>query len=136
VQTPVGARCRDCARSDKLPTFAVQPVHYVKAIGAMLGTASVCGVIWAVIAATIPFFSFNFILAAGTGYAIAELVSRSVNRKRGPILAVIAACGVIIAYVTTLILPFGNFFPGFGHGFLFDFLAIIVGIIVAAGRLR
>ena len=132
VQTPVGARCRDCARSDKLPTFTVQPVHYVKAIGAMLGTAIACGFIWAII----PFTAFNIMLAAVIGYAIADLVSRSVNRKRGPVLAIIASCGVVVSYAITVILPFGHFFPGFGPGFLYDFLAIIVGIIVAVNRLK
>lgn len=136
VQTPVGARCRDCARADKLPTYAVKPTHYLKAIGAMLGTAIACGFIWAVIDASISFFSFNIILAGGAGYAIAEVVSRSVNRKRGPVLAVIASFGVIISYVITIILPFGHFFPGFGPGFLFDLLALVVGIVVAVNRLR
>ena len=137
VQTPVGARCRDCARADRLPTYALQPTHYLKAIGVMVVVSIAAGFAWVLAEAVIPFLGiFNIMLAGGVGYVIAELVSRAVNRKRGPVLAVIASIGVLMAYVTTIILPFGHFFPGFGPGFLFDLIALVVGIVVAVGRLR
>ena len=137
VQTPVGARCRQCARADRLPTYALKPVHYLRAVAAMLGTSIAVGFVWVLLDVMVPFASFfQIILAAGAGYIIAELVSRSVNQKRGPVLAVIASVGVIISYVVTVVVPFGTFFPGFGPGFLFDLIAIVVGIVVAVGRLR
>ena len=135
VQTPVGARCRDCARSDKIPTYTIRPTYYLRAVGAALGAALACGFVWAIIEASIRFVSFNILLAGAAGYAIAELVSRSVNRKRGTGLAVIAASGVVIAYLVTIV-TFRHSFPGFGLGLLFDLLAIGLGIVIAVNRLR
>ena len=43
VQTPVGARCPDCARLYKLPTYRVSAMHYLKASGVALGLAIACG---------------------------------------------------------------------------------------------
>jgi len=84
VQTPVGARCRDCARLYKLPTYRVPAVFYLRATGTALGVAVVCGIIWGIIEGFLISFFFGFfslILAAGVGHAIGEVVSLSVNRK-------------------------------------------------------
>jgi len=78
----------------------------------------------------IPFFSFNLLLAPGAGYAIGEVVSRSVNRKRGTRLAVIAGIAVVISYLTGILSPWGFHFR------LLDLLAIALGIFVAVIRLR
>jgi len=92
IQTLVGARCPDCAKLYKLPTYRVSTKYYLRAIGTGLGMAVVCGIIWGVIEWGIPIFSFNLLLAPGAGYIIGEIVSLSVNRKRGKGLATIAYC--------------------------------------------
>ncbi len=134
VQTPVGARCSDCARPTKVPTFSVSTPYYLRAIGAGLGTAIVCGIVWGVIGWIIPFFSFNLLLAPGAGYAIGEVISRSVNRKRGTILAIIAGIALVISYSITLILKGG--FPSGLFNILYDLLSLALGIYVAVTRLR
>ncbi|MBI2829807.1 MAG: hypothetical protein HYX81_01465 [Chloroflexi bacterium] len=140
VQTPVGARCPQCARLDKLPTYSMTRVYYLRAISAALGTAIFCGIIWALISVQLPFLYFNFLLAAGVGYAIAEVMSLSVNRKRGVPLAIIAGIAVIMSYLIsvgrTWGLPWGLPFPMFMPGLLFDLLALAFGIFVAVNRLR
>ena len=92
--------------------------------------AIVCGIVWGVIAGWVPFFFLNLILAAGVGYAIGEVVSLSVNRKRGTGLAIIAGVAVAISYLVSILLPLG-----FGFR-LFDLLALALGIFVAITRLR
>ena len=55
VQTPVGARCSDCARLHKLPTYHVSTQYYLRAMGSGLGMAIACGVAWGIIGWLIPF---------------------------------------------------------------------------------
>ena len=78
----------------------------------------------------LPFFFLNLFLAAGVGYAIGEVVSLSVNRKRGTGLAIVTGLAVAISYLVNLFLPFG-----FGFRF-FDLLALALGIFVAITRVR
>lgn len=140
VQTPVGARCPQCAPLHRLPTYSMTPIYYLRAIGTALGTAIFCGIIWALVSVQLPFLYFNFLLAAGAGYAIAEVVGLSVNRKRGAPLAIIAGIAVTMSYLISIGrmwgLPWGLPFPLFLPGLLFDLLALALGIFVAVNRLR
>jgi len=127
VQTPVGARCRDCAKLYKLPTYRVSAKYYLRAISTALGMAIVCGVVWGVVRGFVPFFFLNLLLAPGAGYAIGEVVSISVNRKRGKGLAMVAGIAVAISYLVSLL---------FGLFHIIDLLALALGIFVAVTRLR
>jgi hypothetical protein len=134
VQTSVGARCRECARTNKLPTFVLKPGDYVKGILAGLGAAVVCGFLWYFIRLFIPNFLFvGLVVAAGMGYAIGQAISYSVNRKRNVVLKLVAGICVLIAYVigNQIAMP-GQFVMGFG---LFNLFAIAVGIYLAVTKL-
>ena len=134
VQTPVGARCRDCAKLHKLPTYRVSTGYYLRAIGTALGMAVACGLVWGLINGFVPFFYLSIILAAGAGYAIGEVVSLSVNRKRSRALAAIASIAVVISYIVN-IFSFGR--PPFGlFHIIIDLVALGIGIYVAVNRLR
>lgn len=130
VQTPVGARCPNCARLHRLPTYRVSTKYYLRAVGTGLGMAIVCGLAWGVVGGFMRFLFLNLILAAGAGYAIGEVISLSVNRKRGTGLAIIAGIAVVISYLVSFL-----FQPGFPFG-LFSLLALALGIFVAVSRLR
>lgn len=134
VQTPVGARCRDCANLDKLPTYRVSSKHYLRAIGVGLGMAAFCGVAWGAIDAAIPFFSLNLLLASVVGYAVGEVISLAVNRKRGRGLSVVGGTSVAISYLVTVLffsgLPFGLFM------IIYHLVALVLGIYIAITRLR
>ena len=136
VQTPVGARCPDCARLHKLPTYSVSTGYYLKAIGVGLGMAVVCGLIWGVVAGQVPFFNFNLLLAPGVGYAIGEVISLSVNRKRGIGLAVIAGIALVISYVVSIFVPWGSGFNLNLFSLAINLVALALGIFVAVTRLR
>ena len=134
VQTPVGARCRDCAKLYKLPTFRVTARHYLRAAGAALGMAIVGGIIWGLLQGLLPFFFLSLLLAAGVGYAIGEVVSLSVNRKRSRWLATIAGIGVAISYLISIFffgrLPFGLI------NIVISLAALALGVYIAVTRLR
>jgi len=134
VQTPVGARCSECARLYKLPTYRVSTVYYLRAAGTALGMALVTGVIWGFVNQFIPFFYLNLLLGGGVGYAIGEVTSLAVNRKRGRGLATVAGTGVIISYLVSIFLFFG--LPAGILHILFDLISVALGIYFAVTRLR
>lgn len=134
VQTPIGARCPDCAGLNKLPTYVVSTRYYLKAIGASLGMAMVCGAAWGAIEWVVPFFSFNLLLAPAAGYAIGEVIGISVNRKRGMGLAILAGITVVISYAITFLFPTG--LPAGPFGIIYHLVALALGIFVAVSRLR
>lgn len=133
VQTPVGARCPDCARLQKLPTFRVTPGYYLRAISAAVGMIFGCGAAWGAIRAVMPFVYFNFLLAAAFGFAIGEVVGLSVNRKRSRGLVLIAGTAVAITYLVYIFPPWGLWFARFSP---FDLLAVALGVYVAIIRVR
>ena len=134
VQTPVGARCPDCAKLYRLPTFRISTKHYLRGIGVGLGMAFICGAAWGAIGWRIHFFSFNLLLAPAAGFAIGEVISLSVNRKRGTGLAVVAGMAVVVSYVVTFLFPSG--FPFGPLNITYHLIALALGIFVAVTRLR
>ena len=131
VQTPVGARCRECARLYKLPTFTVSKSYYLRAGFTAIGIAVVCGILWGFLEDFIPFFYiFNIILGAAVGYICAEIISLAVNRKRGTGLAIVAGSATLLSYMVGLVVPWGFRFS------LFDLIAIAAGVFIAVNRIR
>jgi len=128
VQTPVGARCRDCARLKRVPTYEVSPILYLRGLGAALGAGLALGIAWLYLAGALRLFLFlDLLLAAGVGYLIAEAVTRSARYKRGPMLQAAASLGMVLAYLPQALV----------RGFqLPDLLGLIIGLAVAISRLR
>ena len=134
VQTPVGARCSKCAGLKRLPTYEIAPQQYLKAVGVGIGSAIVIGIAWGWLWEHVWFF--NFLLAAGAGFAIGELISLSVNRRRGPGLQVIGGFGVALSYIVSNIGLSAGMLVLFVHFSLYDLIVLAVGIFVAVSRLR
>lgn len=134
VETPVGARCPDCAKSVKLPTYHLSARYYLIAAGAALATAIVTGLVWGVLREFLPYIYVNLILAGGVGYAVSEVVGRSVNRKRGNWLALIGAVAITLSYLSSIL--FNTLFQFDADFHTLDILAIAIGIFVAVIRLR
>ena len=99
-----------------------------------MGIALACGAVWGVIELVIPFFSFNLLLAPAAGYAIGEVISLSVNRKRGVGLAVVGGVAVVVSYLVSLLFPGG--LPLEIFGIIYHLVALALGIFVAVTRLR
>jgi len=105
----------------------------MRAAGTAAGAGIAGGFIWWLLDLFIPFFFLGLLLAAAIGYGIGELVSLSVNRKRGKGLATVAGAGVVISYLVTILagnLPFGLL------GIGLDLLGLVLGIYFAINRLR
>ena len=67
-------------------------------------------------------------------YAIGELISRAVNRKRGVTLAWIAGSAMVVAYLIS-----GGFLHLFSSNFLsviFSLLFLAIAVYTASSRLR
>jgi hypothetical protein len=130
VQTPVGARCPSCAKLSRIPTYRVSGIYYLRAIGAALGLAVVCGLLWGLVRLFVPFFLLSLVIGGAAGYGIGEGIGLSVNRKRGTGLAVIGALAVIAAYLVSYFTFGGRYFA------LIDIAAVVIGIFVSVTRLR
>ena len=137
--TPVGARCRECANIRRLPQYEISASYLLRALGAALVVGAVVGGLWALIPFRTSFF-FGLLVGAGLGYAVGESVSMATNRKRGTPLQVIAAGGVVAAYLLrSAILASG--FRGIGvvdiiTDDIFGYIVVALGIVVAIGRVR
>jgi hypothetical protein len=130
VQTPVGARCRDCANVRTLPTFNVTPVYFARAQAAALVSGLGVGAIWAFL---LPNFFGLFViifLGFGLGWAVSESISLATNRKRGLGLQISAVMGVALAFLVHEALSPGNFVTDL------DLIAAIIGAAFAASRLK
>ena len=136
VQTPVGIRCKECANLKSLPTYQVTPLYYLRASGVGIGIGIICGLAWWAVYLFLPFFFIlRFFIAAGVGYAIGEIISISVNRKRGIGLAIIGGISAALSFIiaNVLLIPFSwtNLFS-----ILFGLLVFAVTIFMAVRRLR
>lgn len=110
VQANVGLRCPECGKAVRMPTFDVGRSHYARAAGVGVGVAIGGGLGWALLNflfGGIPFLTS--LIAVGIGYGAGELISRSVNGKRGKGLAWIAAGSVAGAFLVSWLT-----FPSFG----------------------
>ena len=120
IQTSVGARCRDCARMSRPPTYDARPTHYVQAIFAGLTSGVVAGLIWWALSMFISGLIISAIIAIAVGYVIGEIVSIASNRKRTPILSIVAGISTITAVLVS--------------GFLYiSYLPLIVLHLLIAG---
>ena len=137
VQTPVGARCRECANVRRIPTYNVAPNTMLRAVGAALGLGIVIGLAWWWFDTyRIIYVFFGVLLGLIIGYVIGEAVSLATNRRAGPPLQVTAVAGVVLAYFirSGLLLV-----DGYTARYVFDLsssVAVVIACFIAAGRLR
>ena len=135
VQVPVGIRCRECGRPERLPTYDVQPTYYFRAAGVAFAVALVSGLLWLMLnnaLGGVPLISS--MLGLAVAYAIGELVSRAVNRKRGVGLAWIAGGAMVLAYLVS-----GGIFQLLSTSFinvLFSLLFLAIAVYTSASRVR
>ena len=135
VQVPVGIRCRECGRPERMPTYDVQPTYFLKAAGVAVVVAIVGGVLWLLLNTVfggVPFVSS--MLGLALAYAIGELISRAVNRKRGIGLMWIAGSAMVAAYLIS-----GGFLQLFSSSFinaLFSLLFLGIAVYTAIAKFR
>jgi hypothetical protein len=135
VQTPVGARCPDCANVRRIPTVDVSPVFLARGIAAALVSGALVGAAWGwIVGGTRGFVGiFLIFIAMGIGYAIGESIGAATNRKRSTTLQACGVLGVAVAYIVhNLVLGF----PLLPSGDLWGYLATAFAAYIAVQRLQ
>ena len=139
VHSPVGMRCPDCARVNRVPTYDVPLQYLLRGIAAGVGIALVLGIAFFFAAPlmfrlvflglpavnTILPFLYVVMLAA-IGYAVGEAVSLSTNRKRGLKLKLVGAGSVFVAS-----LPITVAFPSAAYGLTYLFVGLAIATWLA-----
>jgi len=104
VQTPVGARCKDCARIARSPVYTVTGTALWRAIGAAVGGGIAMGLIWGFASVTVRGVAYggifiSLILGVGLGYGLTRIVEAATGRKRGPRIVACAIGGLVLALI-------------------------------------
>jgi hypothetical protein len=99
VFSPVGVKCRECARLPKSALVRMRSERWVMAVAAALGAGTVLGFAYYTLLSGVGFFFFAFFLAAGIGALVGEAVFRASGYYRGLETAVLAAGGTIWAFI-------------------------------------
>ncbi|MCH8814458.1 MAG: hypothetical protein IH957_05070 [Chloroflexi bacterium] len=130
--TDVGARCQTCAPARKLPQLEINPLLLARAAAAAGVSGVVLGLLWGYL---LPgsFGFFSIFIGMGIGWAVAEPVTLATNRKSGTPLQIVAALGVVLAYVVRNIVDSNTIIQ---TGDISGYIAVVVGIVVAINRLR
>ena len=98
VQTPVGARCKNCARVSHSPIYVLSGQHIVRAALASIIGGVIMGLIWGFILLPFTVGFLSIFIGAGLGYAFTRLLELATNRKRGPAVVAFAIVGIMIAW--------------------------------------
>ncbi|MBI2867338.1 MAG: B-box zinc finger protein [Chloroflexi bacterium] len=137
IYTPVGIKCRQCARLRRLPVYNVPLPYYARAVGAMVASAALASVLWVLLwDAFYSFLLLSIVVWLGTGYLIGEAVSQSANRKSSPYLQVIAGLGPVIVYVASILAFNSQHFVDASFVNPYRLVGVVLAVIVAGGRLR
>ncbi|MGE3913872.1 MAG: hypothetical protein AB7K36_31300 [Chloroflexota bacterium] len=100
IQTPVGAKCRECAQLRKLPMFDIKPLDYLKGTGAGLAAGIGGGLAMILAQSLVPFVGiFGLMMMAAVGYGVSEAMRWATRRKQGTWIAVIAALCVVFGVI-------------------------------------
>lgn len=103
---------------------------YVKALAVAIVLAVATGIVWRFIR-ILPFADFfNFLIGAAVGLGIGEGISLATNRKAGIGLSVIAGAAVVASYLISVFIFGGQTI------YIYDIIAVIIGIFVSISRLR
>ena len=98
IQTPVGARCRDCARIARSPVYSLSTAETSKAAGAAVVGGVVMGLIWGFVLLPFSFGFLSIFVGAGLGWAFTRIMEAVTRRKRGPVVVGLAFLGIGIAW--------------------------------------
>lgn len=129
VQTPVGARCRDCARITKSPIYTVTAGRFALGAATALVGGVIMGLIWGVILLPFSVGFWSIFIGIGLGYVFTKAMDMATNRKRGPVIVSLASAGIVIAWAMQFL------FVG-SQIVLYDLVAVGIGVYMAYYNLR
>ena len=103
VFSPVGVKCRRCAKLPRSALVTLKGHRAVKAAAAGILAGAGVGFVYYFLLGALGFFFLSFVLAAGAGVAVGEVVFRASGAYRGRATAVIAACCTVWAFMFPLL---------------------------------
>ena len=103
IQTPVGARCRDCARIAKSPVYTMTNAVMARAAVASVVGGLAMGLIWGLVLLPFSVGFLSIFVGAGLGYAFTRMMEFATGRKRGPMVVGFAIFGIAIAWSMQLL---------------------------------
>jgi len=130
VQTPMGARCPDCAAERKNPVFDPSVGETGRAWVAGVGTGVVVAALSWVLANLFPGL-FRYVLLIGpaaSGWFIGAVVYRASGHKQSRRLQIVSGAATLLSYVIMTYLM--------GAVYVGGFIGLAVGMWYAIGRVR
>jgi hypothetical protein len=118
VQTPVGARCPDCAKIARSPVYTVRGQYLARAIAAGVGGGFVMGAVWGFASQNVVGLAYgglsfmSLLLGVALGYAFTRLMDFATRRKRGPVIVACAMGGIVLATAIQIGMVDGPVFLG------------------------
>ena len=144
VQSPVGARCPDCASIGRAPIFRATPAELTTTIAFSLGAAVVFGIIYGLIVWVLWNLPFNFqignvavsLVIGLAGAPVGEFVRRAGKYKLDSRLRTVAAITMFVVWLVGM--NFSSFLgvPNFLFLNIIGYIGLGIGIYVAMNRVR
>ena len=139
VYTPAGTRCPDCAAIGRPKMYILGPLDYARAVATVVVVGLAVGGLYGIVLSPSPRIGlFSLLIGGAAGYgvgaAIAALLDVTTSRKRGRQIQMVAAGGVVLVWLTRLVVsgvPLGWALRDFT-----GFALVAVAISVASQRLR
>ncbi len=129
VQSPVGAKCRACARVMRSPIYKLSTAQFTRSFAAASIGGVGTGLVWGLVLLPFTVGFFSIFLGAGLGYAFTRLLEWASGRKRGPVMIGLAIMGISIAWGMTLLFVEPRFA-------LYGLVAVGIGIYFSYQNLR
>jgi hypothetical protein len=136
IQSPVGARCRECANLRRPVQYTLNSGLLIRAAGAALAVAVGVGLLWAYLLPRLitVLGLFCFFAAMGFGWLVAEAMGRAARRRRGTEMRVIAVAACVLVYlIHNLAVPGHVLLP---RNDLYGYVFVGIAGLVAAGYLK
>jgi len=104
VQSPVGARCKDCGKIQRNPIYQVKGTLLVRAVAAAVIGGLLMGFAWWLV--LLPFTGgfLSIFLGVGLAYLFTRLMDEATRRKRGPVVIGLAIGGIDIAWAVLVVM--------------------------------
>jgi hypothetical protein len=129
VQTPVGARCRPCARIVKSPVYTLSAAGYARAAAAAIIGGLAMGTVWVLVLVPFQVGILSIFLGAVLGWVFTRVLDFATGRKRGPVVVAFAVSGIGLAWAMQLLVVDLRFA-------LYGLVAVGVGVYMAYQNLR
>lgn len=143
VQTPVGARCPDCARVKLNPAFDVSGATLMLSILGAVAAATFAWLVYLLIVGWVGFLGFVLWIVGplAIGYGVAEATYRASGYRRNPRLQWIAGGAVVIGFAVAFlairaILPQIPLTASLVEALVRSLLSILIAAAMAAYRTR